>query len=119
VNLKRKYEEGSDYIDRIATPTAIQNIPIKTRGPTGPKQSRKTQTIVPDFQDERCHFGFNAICGSADGALILSKSGSEREHINHPKDLNLLTRSTTIKHSAMKQKATTTKDQHYHQHHQH
>jgi hypothetical protein len=119
VNLKRKYEEGSDYMDRIATPTSIQNIPIKMRGPAGPKQSRKTHTTVPACQDERCHFGFNAICRSADGALLLSRSGSEREHINHPQDLNLWTRSTTSKHPTMKQKATTTKDQHYHQHQQH
>jgi hypothetical protein len=96
VNLKRKYEEGSDYMDGIATPTVIQSIPINMRGPTGPKQSRKTQTILPTYQDERCHFGFNAICRSADGALLLSKNGSEREHINHSQDLNLLTRSTNM-----------------------
>jgi hypothetical protein len=106
-------------MDRIATPTAIQNIPIKMRGPTGPKQSRKAQTIVPTCQDEMCHFGFNAICRSDDGALLISKSGSEREHINHPQVLNLLTRSTSIKHPMMKQKATTTKDQHYRQYQQH
>jgi hypothetical protein len=45
VNLERKYEEGSDYMDGIATATAIQNTMIKMRGPTGPKKSRKSQTM--------------------------------------------------------------------------
>jgi hypothetical protein len=50
---------------------------------------------------------------------FFSKVVQKREHINHAQDLNLLTRSTSIKHSTMKQKATTTKDQRYHQHQQH
>jgi hypothetical protein len=101
-------------MDGIATPTAIQNIPMKMRGPTGPKQSRKTHNILPPYQDERCHFGFNAICRSADGALLISKSGSEREHINHPQDLDLLIRSTNMDdarrkliHSCSRVRATT------------
>jgi hypothetical protein len=64
VNLKRKYEERSDYMDCIATTAVKQNRLIRVRGPTGPKQSRKTQTILPACQDERCHFGFNIICRS-------------------------------------------------------
>jgi hypothetical protein len=42
VNLKRKYEEGSDYMDGIATTTVKQNRLIEMRGPNGPKQSHKT-----------------------------------------------------------------------------
>jgi hypothetical protein len=61
------------------------------RGPTGPEQSTKTQSILPTCKDERCHFGFNAICRSVDGACFLSKSVSGREHINHPQHLNVLT----------------------------
>jgi hypothetical protein len=45
VNLKRKYVEESDYMDGIATKTVKQNRLIEMRGPTGPKQSRKTQTV--------------------------------------------------------------------------
>jgi hypothetical protein len=47
VNLKRKYVEGSDYMDVIAPTTVKQNRLIEVRGPTGPKQSRKTQTVLP------------------------------------------------------------------------
>jgi hypothetical protein len=35
VNLKRKYVEGSDYMDGIATTTVKQNQLIEMRGPTG------------------------------------------------------------------------------------
>jgi hypothetical protein len=59
--------------------------------PIGLKQSRKTQTVLPTCQEERCHFVFNVICRAVDGAWFLSKQGSGREHINHPQDLNLLT----------------------------
>jgi hypothetical protein len=68
VNLKRKYEEGSGYMDGIATTTVNQNRLIEMRGPTGPKQSRKTQTVLPTCKDKRCNFGFNVICRSTDGA---------------------------------------------------
>jgi hypothetical protein len=52
VNLKRKYEDGSDYMDGIATTTVKQNRKIEMRGPTGPKQSRKTQTILPTCNEK-------------------------------------------------------------------
>jgi hypothetical protein len=68
VNLKRKYEEGSDYMDGIATTNVKQNRLIEMRGPTGPKQSRKQQTVLPTLKDKTCHFGFNVICRSMDGA---------------------------------------------------
>jgi hypothetical protein len=47
VNLKRKYVEGSDYMDGIATINVKQNRLIEMRGPTVPKQSRKAQTVLP------------------------------------------------------------------------
>jgi hypothetical protein len=52
VSLKRKYEEGSDYMYSIATLTVKQNRLIEMRGPTGPTQSRKTQTILPTCKDK-------------------------------------------------------------------
>jgi hypothetical protein len=69
---------------------------IEMRGSTGSKQSRKTQTILPTYKDERCHFDFNVICRSVDSAWFLYKSGTGREHINHPQDLNLLTSTTNM-----------------------
>jgi hypothetical protein len=53
VNLKRKYEDGSDYMDGIATTTVKQNRLIEMRGPTGPKQSRKTQNILPTCNEKK------------------------------------------------------------------
>jgi hypothetical protein len=96
VNLKRKYEEGSNCMDVIATITVKQNRLIEMRGPTGPKQSRKTQTVLPTCKDKKCHFGFNVICKSTDGAWFLYKSGSGREYTDHLQDLNLLTSTTNI-----------------------
>jgi hypothetical protein len=52
VNLKRKYVEGSDYMDGIPTTTVKQNRLIEMRGPTGPKQSRKTQTVLPTCNEK-------------------------------------------------------------------
>jgi hypothetical protein len=52
VNLKRKDVEGSDYMDGIATTTVKQNQMIETRGPTGTKQSRKTQTVLPTCNEK-------------------------------------------------------------------
>jgi hypothetical protein len=46
VNLKRKYAEGSDYMNGIATTTVKQNRLIEMRGAAGPKQSHKTQTVL-------------------------------------------------------------------------
>jgi hypothetical protein len=46
VNLKRKYVEGSDYMDGIATKTVKQNQLIEMRGANGSKQSPKTQTVL-------------------------------------------------------------------------
>jgi hypothetical protein len=77
VNLKRKYVEGSDYMDGIATTTTKQNRRIEMRGPTGPKQSRKTQTVLPMCNDKKIHFGFNAICRSSDGGDFYPKVDQE------------------------------------------
>jgi hypothetical protein len=96
VNLKRKYEEGSDYMDGIAKMTVNQNILVEMRGPIGTKQSRKTQTVLPTCKDKICNFGFNVICRSTDGAWFLSKIGSIREPTYHPQDLNSLTSTTTM-----------------------
>jgi hypothetical protein len=52
VNLKRKYVEGSDYMDGIVTTTVKQNRLIEMRGPTGPKQSHKTQTVLPTCNEK-------------------------------------------------------------------
>jgi hypothetical protein len=52
VNPKRKYAEGSDYMDGIATPTVKQNQLIKMRGDIGHKQSRKTQTVLPTCNEK-------------------------------------------------------------------
>jgi hypothetical protein len=59
VNLKRKYEEGSDYMGDIATPTVEENRLIEMRGPTSLKQSRKPQTVLPTLKYKKMHFGFN------------------------------------------------------------
>jgi hypothetical protein len=75
VNLKIKYDNGSDDMDGIATTTVKQNRLIETRGTTGPKQSRKTQTFLPTCNEKKCHFGFNVNCRSSDGGWFLSKSG--------------------------------------------
>jgi hypothetical protein len=83
--------EGSDYMDGISTTTVEQNRLVEMIGPTGPKQSRKTQTVLPTCNEKRCHFGFNVICRSSDGGWFLSKIGSGREHTDHPQDLNLFT----------------------------
>jgi hypothetical protein len=88
--------EGSNYMDGIATTTVKQNRLIDIRGPTGPKQSRKTQTVLPTCNEKKCNFGFNVICRSSDGGWFLSKSGSGREHTDHPQDLNLLTSTTNM-----------------------
>jgi hypothetical protein len=47
VELKRKYEEGSDYMEGIATTTVNQNILIEMRRPTGLKQSKKYRLYSP------------------------------------------------------------------------
>jgi hypothetical protein len=96
VNVKRKYDEGSDYMVGIVTTTMKQNRLVDMRGPTGPKQYRKTQTVLPTCKYKRCNFGFNVTCRSTDGAWFLSKSGSGREHTDHPQDLNLLTSTTNM-----------------------
>jgi hypothetical protein len=72
------------------------------RGLTGPKQSRKTQTVLPTSNGKKCHFGFNVICRSSDGGWFLSKSGSGREHTDHPQDLNLLTSTTNMDDATQK-----------------
>jgi hypothetical protein len=51
---------------------------------------------------KKCHFGFNVICRSSDGGWFLSKSGSGREHIDHPQDLNLLTSTTNMDNATRK-----------------
>jgi hypothetical protein len=58
--------------------------------------------ILPTCQEEICHFGFNVICRSADGAWFLSKNGSGREHIKHPQDLNVLTSTTNMDYATRK-----------------
>jgi hypothetical protein len=82
VNLKRKYEEGSDYTEGMATTTVKQNRLIATRGPTDLQQSRKTQTILPTYQEDRCHFRFNVTCGAVDGAWFLSKKDQGESILN-------------------------------------
>jgi hypothetical protein len=52
VNLKRKYVEGSDYMDGIATATVKHNRLVEMRGATDPKQSRKTQTGLPTSNEK-------------------------------------------------------------------
>jgi hypothetical protein len=96
VNLKRKYVEGSDCMDGIATTTVKQNQLIDMRGANGPKQSRNTQTFLPTSNGKKCHFGFNVICRSSDGGWFLSKIRSGREHIDNPQDLNFLTSTTNM-----------------------
>jgi hypothetical protein len=83
-------------MEGIAITTVKQNRMIKMRGPTGPKKSRKTQTVLPTCKDKICNFGFDVICRSTSGAWFLSKSGSGREHTYHPQDLNLLTCTTNM-----------------------
>jgi hypothetical protein len=94
VNAKIKYEEGSNYMDGIATTTVKQNWLIEMKGPTSPKKS--PQTAIPTCKDKRCNFGFNIICRSTDGAWFISKRGSGREHIDYPQDLNLFTSTTNM-----------------------
>jgi hypothetical protein len=77
-------------MDGIATTTAKQNRLIEMRGPTGPKQSHETQTVLTACKDKKCHLGFNVICRSTNGACFLSKSGSGREHTDHPQYNKLL-----------------------------
>jgi hypothetical protein len=92
VNLKRKYEEGSNYMEGISTPTMHQNRLIYMRGSTDPKQSHKKHTVLPTCKDKRCNFGVDAMCRSTDGSWFLSKIGSGKDHTTyHPQDLNLLT----------------------------
>jgi hypothetical protein len=83
-------------MEGIATTTMKQNRLVEMRGSTGPKHSRKTHTVVSTCKDKRCNFGVNVICRSTDGAWFLSKSGSEREHTDHPRGLNLLTSTTSM-----------------------
>jgi hypothetical protein len=73
VNLKRKYEEGSDYIEGMTTTTIKQNRLVDMRGPTGLKQYRRTQTILPTCREEICNSGVNVICRDVGGAWFLSK----------------------------------------------
>jgi hypothetical protein len=94
--VKRKHVEKSYYMDGIVTTIVKQNRLIEMRGATGPKQSRKTQTVLPTCNEKKCHFGFNVICRSSDGGWFLSKSGSGREHKDHPQDLNLLASTTNM-----------------------
>jgi hypothetical protein len=77
----------------MATITVKQNICTEMRGPTGLSQSRKTQTSHPTCVEEKCYFGFNIMCSSLEGqygAWFLSKSGSGREHVEYPQDLNFV-----------------------------
>jgi hypothetical protein len=52
INLKRKYVEGSNNMDGIATSTVKQNLLIDTRGATGPKQSWKTHNVLPTSNEK-------------------------------------------------------------------
>jgi hypothetical protein len=88
--------EGSDYMDGIETTNVKQNQLINMRGATGPKQSRKTQSVLPTSNQKKCHFSVNVIYRSSDGGWFLSKSGSGREHTDHPQDLNLLTSTANM-----------------------
>jgi hypothetical protein len=58
VNLKRKYAEGSDSMDGIATTTVKQNRLIEMRGAIGPKQSRKTHNVLPTSNDKKMPLWF-------------------------------------------------------------
>jgi hypothetical protein len=88
--------EGNYYMDDIATTTVKQNRLIEMIGPTGSKQSRKRQTVLRMCNEKKYHFGFNVICRSRDGGWFLSKSGSGREHTDHPQDLIFLTSTTNM-----------------------
>jgi hypothetical protein len=67
VNLKRKHAEGSDYMDGITTTTVKQNRLIEMRGLTGPKQSRKTQTVIPTSNDKNATFVSISFAGPVTG----------------------------------------------------
>jgi hypothetical protein len=82
VNLKIKHEEGSDYMDSIATTTVKQNRLIEMIGSTGPKQTRKTHNVLPTSKDKKCHFGFNVICRSTDGAFFIQKCIKKRAYLS-------------------------------------
>jgi hypothetical protein len=77
VNLKRKYVEGSDYIDGIATTTVKQNRLIETRDPTGPKQSHNTQTVLPTFNEKNATLVSISFAGPVTGGGLYPKADQE------------------------------------------
>jgi hypothetical protein len=89
-NYRLTTSSNTEANNPTLTQTAKQNRLIEMRGPTGPKQSHETQTVLTACKDKKCHLGFNVICRSTNGACFLSKSGSGREHTDHPQYNKLL-----------------------------
>jgi hypothetical protein len=67
VNLKRKYVEGSDYMDGIATTTVKQN------RLTGPKQSRKTHTVLLTCNEKNATLVSMKFAGPVMGVVFIQK----------------------------------------------
>jgi hypothetical protein len=80
VNLKRKYVEGSDYMDGIATTTVKQNRLIEMRGPTGPKQSRKTQTVLPTSNEKNATLVSMSFAGPVMGVVFIQNRIRKRAY---------------------------------------
>jgi hypothetical protein len=73
VNLKRKYVEGSDYMDGITTPNVKHNRLTEMRGPTGPKQFHKTKTVLPTSNDKNATFFSMSSAGPVTGDVFYPK----------------------------------------------
>jgi hypothetical protein len=76
MNLKRKYMEGSDYMDGIATTTLKQNRLVEMRGPTG-KQSRKIETVLPTLNDKNSNLVSMSFAGPVTGDGLYPKDDQE------------------------------------------
>jgi hypothetical protein len=73
--------EGSDYMDGIATTTVKQNRKIEMRGPTGPKQSRKTQTVLPTCNEKNATLVSMLFAGPVMGGGGFYPKGDQEESI--------------------------------------
>jgi hypothetical protein len=78
MNLKRKYEEGSDSMDDIATTTVKQNRLLEMRG--GTTQSCKTQTVLPTSNEKNASLVSMSFAGPVTGVVFIQKRIRKRAY---------------------------------------
>ena len=76
---------GSLYQDEIKHTWIRTNRKFENRGKLGKTLPRKTTTVLPRSKDKLCPFHIIIYLSYSDNRWYLSKNGSGRFHLNHPK----------------------------------